>query len=432
MKTVKKIIAMLLMLMLVFSLAAPAFAEGSEESRYKNYFLIGDSVAIKCRADRADKSGYLRFSQDSYGEIIAKHYNIPAGFCDAYTGWRTQDARITIDPNYEGDIYTTDWQPRWGVEGNIDVMHRLRDTAIPALQKADLITVNLGNNNVIGTLAYSAAKVFEDKTAGTEWEQAAIKAIDEAIEKNSDVAVLASILEAAELMGQLKILIDTVIIDLMEALKAFPESWDNLIARIRELNPDAPMVVIGMYTSVGSDIRYLAEEYGINTEPLNLLVDAINEMSKPPVQLINYTMQTGSAYKDEYIFVDNMDADFTGTPDGHHMGPAGHAKLAEKIIAALDKNYEESICTHQHTTTVNAKAATIFTKGYSGDKVCIDCGQTVEKGSVTTFSCSHTNTVRIGAIPSTYITLGFSGTLFCKDCGKLLDLGHILGFKEWK
>ncbi len=429
MNALKKIVSLTLVLLFVFSFAAPAFAAENEEPEFSYYFMLGDSVAIKCHSDRSDKSGYLGFSEDTYGEIIAQHYNIPAAYCCAYTGWRTQEARIPVDPSYTGDIYTTDWQPRWG-HNTLQFMQSLQATAIPALAKADLITVNLGNNNLIGTIAYSAAKVFEDENAGTEFEKQAIAAINEAMEANSEEEALCIILQAAKLLGQVKIVIDTVIKDLVVAIQAFPESWDSLIARIREVNPDATMVVIGMYNAIGSDVRYLAAEYGIDPETIGLLADALDAMTKPPVQILNYTMQYGSAYRGEYIFVDNSDVDFTGTPDGSHMGPAGHAKLADKVIAALNENYTDSHCCHEHTYLANVKEATRLSFGYSGDTVCADCGKTIEKGSITVFHCQHEHTSVIGAITPTFFTLGYSGTTVCSDCGKIIELGQIIRYHK--
>lgn len=37
-------------------------------------------------------------------------------------------------------------------------------------------------------------------------------------------------------------------------------------------------------------------------------------------------------------------------------------------------------CDHAKTKTVNAKKATYFAKGYTGNKVCADCGAVIEKG----------------------------------------------------
>ena len=423
MKALKSVLSLALVLMFVFSFAAPAFAAESEEAEFSSYFLLGDSVSIKCHSDRSDKSGYLGFSEDTYGEIIAQHYNIKDAYCCAYTGWRTQEARIAIDPGYAGDIYTTDWQPRWG-NNTLEFMQSLQPKSIPALERADLITVNLGNNNLIGTIAYSAAKVFEDETAGTDCEKQALAAINEAMEANSDIEAISIILEAAKLLGQVKIVIETVIADLVDALAAFPESWDSLIARIREVNPDATLVVIGMYNAIGSDVRFLAEENGIDPETIGLLADALDDMTKPPVLILNYHMQYGCPYKDEYIFVDNSDVVFDGTPDGSHMGPAGHAQIAEKIIAALDA----SVCQHEHTYLANVKPATRFTLGYSGDVVCSDCGKTLEKGCITVYHCQHEHTTVIGAVQPTFFTLGYTGTTICSECGMIIEMGQVYSY----
>ncbi|MGM9646581.1 MAG: hypothetical protein ACI3YH_00415 [Eubacteriales bacterium] len=60
-------------------------------------------------------------------------------------------------------------------------------------------------------------------------------------------------------------------------------------------------------------------------------------------------------------------------------------KFGLRLIGEEDKTYVTSVvatvkCDHAHTEIVNAKDATATEDGYTGDKVCSDCGTTLETG----------------------------------------------------
>ena len=54
-----------------------------------------------------------------------------------------------------------------------------------------------------------------------------------------------------------------------------------------------------------------------------------------------------------------------------------------KTSTFTEKMTESTACLHRTGTTKNAKKATYFTKGYTGDKVCSECGEVIEKGKST-------------------------------------------------
>lgn len=92
-------------------------------------------------------------------------------------------------------------------------------------------------------------------------------------------------------------------------------------------------------------------------------------------------------------------------------------------------------CAGGHTTvTKNAKAATCISEGYTGDKVCVICGKTVETGS--TISVTDHTAATVNAKAATCTDEGYSGDTVCSVCGVTLAtgstteaLGHEWG--EW-
>ncbi len=78
-----------------------------------------------------------------------------------------------------------------------------------------------------------------------------------------------------------------------------------------------------------------------------------------------------------------------------------------------------------HTTELqNAKDATCTENGYTGDKVCTVCGETVEKGTEIP-ALGHKTEIR-GQKPATCTEDGYDGDLVCTVCGETVAHGTII------
>ena len=84
----------------------------------------------------------------------------------------------------------------------------------------------------------------------------------------------------------------------------------------------------------------------------------------------------------------------------------------------------------QHTTTQlkNAVPATCTTPGYTGDKVCTECGETVEKGAPIT-TLAHNTKLR-NTKAATCTAEGYSGDEVCKSCGTIVTKGSTIPVRE--
>lgn len=103
---------------------------------------------------------------------------------------------------------------------------------------------------------------------------------------------------------------------------------------------------------------------------------------------------------------------------GAHAG--GTATCTEKAkCTGCGCEYGE-ILAHK-TERQNVVAATCDTNGYSGDLVCIDCGEVVEAG-VAVMATGH-KTCRQGKVEPTYENAGFTGDLVCEKCGMVTEAG---------
>lgn len=75
--------------------------------------------------------------------------------------------------------------------------------------------------------------------------------------------------------------------------------------------------------------------------------------------------------------------------------------------------------------TINYKAATCIEMGYSGDKVCKECGAVVTKGiPLVKNLLNHGNNRELrNAKDATCTENGYTGDTYCNDCGLLVSLG---------
>ena len=78
-----------------------------------------------------------------------------------------------------------------------------------------------------------------------------------------------------------------------------------------------------------------------------------------------------------------------------------------------------------HTlTTINQLDATCTAEGYTGDQYCTTCKQTVSTGtSIPINTSNHVNTTNVSATASTCTVKGFSAGVYCNDCKQYIS-GH--------
>lgn len=118
-----------------------------------------------------------------------------------------------------------------------------------------------------------------------------------------------------------------------------------------------------------------------------------------------------------------------------YFSEGGKKIQAECISTVREKYYltsnqidlEVHTTEHTHKTTlINAKDATCFKKGYSGDKYCSYCDKIYEKG-IETDMIAHTPTV-VGAVEATDTEAGYTGDTVCavEGCQLIIKQGEII------
>ena len=81
-------------------------------------------------------------------------------------------------------------------------------------------------------------------------------------------------------------------------------------------------------------------------------------------------------------------------------------------------------CQHGNTEVTGAVEATCAQEGYTGDTVCLDCGETVAEGEATAM-LPHTEVVE-GALEATCTLDGYTGDTVCSVCGATIGTGEAI------
>lgn len=95
-------------------------------------------------------------------------------------------------------------------------------------------------------------------------------------------------------------------------------------------------------------------------------------------------------------------------------------------VSTINVHFEKSICeAFGHKTELrNVKVVTCTEDGYTGDKICLVCGQIVEKGK--TISAKDHKSVTKNAKAATYFDKGYTGDRVCTVCGKTISKGSAI------
>ena len=88
---------------------------------------------------------------------------------------------------------------------------------------------------------------------------------------------------------------------------------------------------------------------------------------------------------------------------------------------------ENPACTHENTELQNATKATCTEKGYTGDEVCIDCGETVKAGEEIAAK-GHTTEIQ-NKKDATCTEEGYTGDDVCTVCGTTVKTGQAIPAK---
>ena len=326
MKTLRSVLSLLLALAMLASFGA-CFAAQKDFSGYEYYVSLGDSIANGIGENNVENK-YMYRTPGAYPDRIAKAtgaYLSQLG-CG---GMRTVELRACLEDDY---VMPDEYANNFTRAKVAEIRHFYR----PAVAAADLITLNIGANDV-ATYALLRAKAALAQ-AGV-----SLGAIASAESGAADQAdALSRLLALAKQLGGYVSAVNAAISGLTEGYARFAQNFDAIIGDIYALNPDVTLLVAGFYNPFN--------ELKISDSSLLELGRAADGV----IAALNRQMQYGSKYAGQYIYVDIFgiqslaakrgdsitDAGFFSAVElDVHPSNEGQAEIAERFLAVLPEKH---------------------------------------------------------------------------------------------
>ena len=347
----KKIFRRSVALLLVATILASSFicfAEGLNndavalhKGQYKNYLLLGDSVASGYRDVISDNDDAYN---KTYGETA--YFRVPGSYADvlanaiiedksmtafAGPGFRTIEIRYMLEDDFDGvDEYL--FHPAQMNTVGEPGSEEYRTAYKKAVAEADLITLGVGGNDWGAYLGWVIADVFEAENVADKYTAELEKFF---VENEMDLGKIEDLVELAHTAGALPALVKTLPEALKYGLGNFYKNWDIMIQDIYDLNPDVTLMVVGM-----SDNSLKGKYYdydGVIGEPVNGGEEPDEVTAAVTSAVVEFIMTVGNAPMIEgekkfgYTYVDTKGTTYVDS----HPDAAGHVHIANKIIEAL-------------------------------------------------------------------------------------------------
>ncbi len=359
-KTIKKTLAVVLAIIMISSSFVCFAAELNQDAvdahygQYKNYLLLGDSVASGYRDEILDGDAAFNEANNE-----STYYRVPGSYADvlanaiiedgsmtalAAPGFRTIEMRYMMEDDFAAtcdDEYLFHPSHLYTYEDQICSCHgeamlpgaeHFRDEFKKSIAEADLITLGVGGNDWGAYLGWVITDILEAEHAGDKY----IKDVEELLQNGPlDLATVEKAVEIAHLAGALPTLLRELPGLLNYGLGNFYNNWDIMIQDIYDLNPDVTLMVLGMSDNSLKGKHY---DYDVPGEPV-VPEGTEEDPTKAAIMstIIDFIMGVGNAPMIEgaktfgYTYVDTDGTTYIDS----HPDAAGHVFIANKIIEAL-------------------------------------------------------------------------------------------------
>lgn len=308
----------LLMLSGMFTCFAAYDFGGKDVSGYKNYVLLGDSIASGWSDVEDIESRFVRVD-GSYGAYVADDLGVENYYPMACIGFRTVEMRYILEEDYPADKYLY-----YSIDKEkMDTVHA--PAMIEAIKVADLITLNVGGNDWGSFLGWH---VFDELDKAEIENEEFLAQLEEYLTDASFIS-FDTVVEIASYCNAIPELVQVLPKALEEGLSNYFVNWNYMIEDILALNPDVTLLVIGMFDNSLQDPEspYVSNDGSVNT------TNVLGSLGQTIIDTANLPMLEGAS-KYGYIFVDT-----TGTLcEEHHPSRTengGHRFIANKILEAL-------------------------------------------------------------------------------------------------
>ena len=201
-------------------------------------------------------------------------------------GYRTSEIRYLIDPTYEMDW---DYAKICNSDVTKEFMDTYKDAYFQAVVDADLITIQVGANDIMGdALGFAFLGRYDDP----------IPALEELKAKVDAESFIYPIIETVDQLLKTVYLAIDLYTNIQAKYPVFREDWDRIIERIYEVNPEVEIVVLSAVNSFGN--------VSFTGSPVKG-----GRIFDLPIAKLNNWIAYGSEWADTYKFVDVTDFRYT-------------------------------------------------------------------------------------------------------------------------
>ena len=285
------------------------------------YVALGDDITLGTAIDGADT--YVKLLADA----LAMEYHDTANYDNdmilnhAIGGIRTEELLALLDPNYNGDAYT---DARYGE----DYIEAKREQIIANIMTADLITIEVGINNLVtypltqALLAYNGEDTYEmdwtryfaqsrvDKVS--EGKDAVTKLILGIVDKAENRVPSLEGVSAYDKCETALNTISTAVEALAYGVLGYIVNLDAAVETVAEMNDDATIVLVGFYNPLEDTYVKLQRSISVGGKDIELPQREIN-VSAIADKLINVSNRFLTNY------VGNIAGDGTASDEGSRI-----------------------------------------------------------------------------------------------------------------
>lgn len=303
MKTAKTVLCIVLSIVLL-SCCCVCFADSTKDySGYRKYVSLGDSIADGIGENNPGVHKYLYRTPGAYPDRIANEIGAELTQL-ACGGMRTVELRACL----EDDYYMPD---EFANNFNRAKVREIRGLYAPAIKDADLITLNIGSNDIMTYALIRAKSAVSDLGIKID---SAVAALEESGEYTQALVKLLETVKTADKYGKI---VEEAISGLYDGYSHFDENWDAIIGDIYKLNPNVTLMVAGVY----NPFDHLKIDDGMMLE-LGKAADGIMEM-------INVKIKYTCPYSNDYIYVDIMGVESMAAKYGDSLTDEGFSETLQ-------------------------------------------------------------------------------------------------------
>ena len=298
----RRIVSLVLAVIMIASCTLTAFAADTPEKQTYNYVALGDSIAAgfgltdpdsKVTVEWISKDPALILNEDLLANPVAKAY--PALFgaqlkefgaerdVDVKTSnlsmsaYRASDvAKVLTTEGYVSDFgaFAMDYYLHLDASG----LSKYHDLTVDAVKDADLVTVNLGANDILINMMYdmyqknnpvlsSVSLVLFMSLVGADMNEAMDLAAKE-LEKSDREITVEDISEAAKILGNFRNSVDGLTEGAIDSVR-------DVVNNVKAINPDTDIAVVNMYSPFGNSLEYNGQVLDMSTVLTNIFKKAV-------------------------------------------------------------------------------------------------------------------------------------------------------------